>query len=73
MHCLNKNVLINLLKFQCLGINKTDPSALTQDEISRFARLDIDPDTITWHRGIWKYIFCFCNEKWHALFFFLRI
>lgn len=47
MYCL-----INLQKFQRLGINKTDPSSLTQDEISHFARLDIDPDTITWHRGI---------------------
>lgn len=33
-----------------LGINKTDPNELTEDEISRFARLDIDPETITWRR-----------------------
>ncbi|KAK4447907.1 C-1-tetrahydrofolate synthase [Podospora aff. communis PSN243] len=33
-----------------LGIDKTDPDSLTEDEIRRFARLDIDPDTITWRR-----------------------
>lgn len=33
-----------------LGIHKTDPNELTEDEIHRFARLDIDPDTITWRR-----------------------
>ncbi|KAK3349434.1 formate--tetrahydrofolate ligase-domain-containing protein [Lasiosphaeria hispida] len=33
-----------------LGIEKTDPDSLTEDEIHRFARLDIDPDTITWKR-----------------------
>lgn len=33
-----------------LGIDKTDPDTLTAEEIRRFARLDIDPDTITWRR-----------------------
>jgi len=33
-----------------LGIEKTDPDSLTEDEIRRFARLDIDPETITWKR-----------------------
>ena len=33
-----------------LGIEKTDPDDLTEDEIHRFARLDIDPETITWRR-----------------------
>lgn len=33
-----------------LGINKTNPDELTEEEIARFARLDIDPDTITWRR-----------------------
>ncbi|KAF2224092.1 formate--tetrahydrofolate ligase-domain-containing protein [Elsinoe ampelina] len=33
-----------------LGITKTDPNELTPEEITRFARLDIDPDTITWRR-----------------------
>ncbi|KEQ92580.1 hypothetical protein AUEXF2481DRAFT_68444 [Aureobasidium subglaciale EXF-2481] len=33
-----------------LGIDKTNPDDLTEDEIARFARLDIDPDTITWRR-----------------------
>jgi methylenetetrahydrofolate dehydrogenase (NADP+)/methenyltetrahydrofolate cyclohydrolase/formyltetrahydrofolate synthetase len=33
-----------------LGITKTDPNELTDDEIHRFARLDIDPETITWRR-----------------------
>ena len=33
-----------------LGISKTNPNELTEDEIHRFARLDIDPETITWRR-----------------------
>ena len=33
-----------------LGIDKTDPNELTPEEISKFVRLDIDPDTITWRR-----------------------
>lgn len=33
-----------------LGIDKTNPNDLTPEEITRFARLDIDPDTITWNR-----------------------
>jgi formyltetrahydrofolate synthetase len=33
-----------------LGINKTNPNDLTPEERSKFARLDIDPETITWRR-----------------------
>ena len=33
-----------------LGIEKTNPDDLTPEEITRFARLDIDPSTITWRR-----------------------
>lgn len=33
-----------------LGIDKTDPNDLTPEEINRFARLDVDLDTITWNR-----------------------
>src|SRR5580698_647878 len=33
-------------RLQKLGISKTDPNQLTPEERSRFARLDIDPDTI---------------------------
>jgi methylenetetrahydrofolate dehydrogenase (NADP+)/methenyltetrahydrofolate cyclohydrolase/formyltetrahydrofolate synthetase len=33
-----------------LGIEKTNPDDLTDEEIRRFARLDIDPSTITWRR-----------------------
>ncbi len=39
-------------RLQKLGINKTDPNQLTPEEKSRFARLDIDPDTITWRRVV---------------------
>ena len=41
-----------LRRLKKLGINKTDPNDLTQEEKSRFARLDIDPDSITWRRVI---------------------
>ncbi|KIM28505.1 hypothetical protein M408DRAFT_8661 [Serendipita vermifera MAFF 305830] len=39
-------------RLQKLGITATDPNALNPDEINRFARLDIDPDTITWNRVV---------------------
>ncbi|KAF7725240.1 tetrahydrofolate synthase [Apophysomyces ossiformis] len=41
---------VMLKRLQKLGINKTDPSELTGEEIRRFARLDIDPASITWQR-----------------------
>src|SRR6202142_1901906 len=39
-----------LRRLKKLGIAKTDPNELTPEERSRFARLDIDPETITWRR-----------------------
>jgi formyltetrahydrofolate synthetase len=39
-----------LRRLQKLGIDKTDPNQLTPEERSRFARLDIDPNAITWRR-----------------------
>lgn len=33
-----------------LGIDKTNPEDLTPEERSKFVRLDIDPDLITWRR-----------------------
>jgi formyltetrahydrofolate synthetase len=41
-----------LRRLQKLGIDKTDPNALTPEERARFARLDIDEATITWRRVI---------------------
>ncbi len=41
-----------LRRLQRLGINKTDPNELTPEERRRFARLDIDPDSITWRRVV---------------------
>ncbi|XP_055475250.1 C-1-tetrahydrofolate synthase, cytoplasmic [Psammomys obesus] len=41
---------IQIRRLRRLGIEKTDPTTLTDDEINRFARLDIDPETITWQR-----------------------
>jgi methylenetetrahydrofolate dehydrogenase (NADP+) / methenyltetrahydrofolate cyclohydrolase / formyltetrahydrofolate synthetase len=35
-----------------LGIDKTDPNSLTPEEINAFARLDVDPATITWNRVV---------------------
>src|ERR1700685_2539563 len=43
---------IMLRRVKKLGITKTDPNELTPAERSRFARLDIDPDTITWRRVV---------------------
>jgi formyltetrahydrofolate synthetase len=33
-----------------LGIEKDAPGDLTTEEIAQFARLDIDPQSITWKR-----------------------
>ncbi|PNX72060.1 formate-tetrahydrofolate ligase-like protein, partial [Trifolium pratense] len=33
-----------------LGISKTNPDDLTPEEVNKFARLDIDPESITWRR-----------------------
>jgi formyltetrahydrofolate synthetase len=41
-----------LRRLKKLGIDKTDPNDLTPEEVSRFVRLDIDPDSITWRRVI---------------------
>ncbi|GAB5572935.1 C-1-tetrahydrofolate synthase [Prionailurus iriomotensis] len=41
---------IQIRRLRRLGIEKTDPNTLTDEEINRFARLDIDPETITWQR-----------------------
>ena len=49
-----RSMLARLEKF---GINKTDPNSLTPEEITKFARLDIDPDTITWRRVV------DCNDR----------
>jgi len=41
-----------LRRLKNLGIHKTDPNELTNEEKSRFARLDIDPNSITWRRVV---------------------
>uniref|UniRef100_A0A3Q2E442 C-1-tetrahydrofolate synthase, cytoplasmic n=1 Tax=Cyprinodon variegatus TaxID=28743 RepID=A0A3Q2E442_CYPVA len=41
---------IQINRLKKLGIDKTDPSTLTDEEITRFARLDIDPSSVTWQR-----------------------
>lgn len=39
-----------LKRLKKLGIDKTNPDDLTSEEITKFARLDVDPETITWNR-----------------------
>jgi formyltetrahydrofolate synthetase len=47
----NRSFVPSMLKrLKKLGITKTDPNKLTDEEISSFARLDIDPETLTWRR-----------------------
>ncbi|NWT53047.1 C1TM protein, partial [Erythrocercus mccallii] len=43
---------IQLARLRRLGISKIDPKTLTEEEISKFVRLDIDPSTITWQRVV---------------------
>ncbi|HSN95512.1 MAG TPA: formate--tetrahydrofolate ligase, partial [Anaerolineaceae bacterium] len=35
-----------------LGITETDPELLTDEQKAKFARLDIDPATVTWRRAV---------------------
>jgi len=41
-----------LRRLKRLGVAKTDPNELTPAERTRFVRLDLDPDSITWRRVI---------------------
>ena len=41
---------VQLVRLHKLGIAKTRPAELTEEEQRRFARLDIDPSTVTWKR-----------------------
>lgn len=41
-----------LRRLKNLGIDKTNPDDLTEEEASRFSRLDIDPDSVTWRRVV---------------------
>lgn len=41
-----------LRRLKKLGIEKTDPNELTPEERSRFARLNIDPASLTWRRVV---------------------
>lgn len=46
-----------LRRLKKLGIDKTNPDDLTEEEAGKFARLDIDPETITWRRVV------DCNDR----------
>ncbi len=39
-------------RLEKLGIDKDDPNNMTDEECKHFVRLDIDPETITWMRGM---------------------
>ncbi|HOC22925.1 MAG TPA: formate--tetrahydrofolate ligase [Anaerolineaceae bacterium] len=39
-------------RLQKLGITESDPEKLSPEERARFARLDIDPETVTWRRSV---------------------
>ncbi len=48
-----RHFAVNMLnRLKKLGIDKSDPDEMTPEERSRFVRLDIDPDSITWRRVI---------------------
>ncbi|XP_045917592.1 monofunctional C1-tetrahydrofolate synthase, mitochondrial isoform X1 [Micropterus dolomieu] len=43
---------IQISRLRRLGISKIDPASLTLQEVSAFARLDLDPSKITWQRVV---------------------
>jgi formyltetrahydrofolate synthetase len=49
----NRRFSLSMLhRLKKLGIDKTNPNDLTPEEKARFARLDIDPASITWRRVV---------------------
>lgn len=42
---------IQIRRLERLGIAKTEPESLTIEEISKFVRLNIDPNKVVWQRG----------------------
>lgn len=48
---------IQLNRLKRLGIDNTDPSKLTAEQITSFSRLNIDSSTISWNRGKYSTIF----------------
>ena len=55
---------------QKLGITKTNPDELTEEEITKFVRLDFDVDSITWQRG--RSSLC-CLYKFACLFHYYSL
>ena len=48
----NRSFGVNMLgRLKNLGIDKTDPNALTEEERRRFVRLNVNRDTLTWRRA----------------------
>uniref|UniRef100_A0A8C1K0R8 formate--tetrahydrofolate ligase n=1 Tax=Cyprinus carpio TaxID=7962 RepID=A0A8C1K0R8_CYPCA len=43
---------IQMARLQRLGINESDPSDLTPEEVRAFVRLDLDPEKVTWQRVV---------------------
>lgn len=43
---------IQLRRLERLGIAKTEPESLSAEEIKKFVRLDMNPDTISFNRGM---------------------
>ena len=39
-------------RLEKLGIENRQPNLFTEEEIKRFVRLNIDPSTISWNRGM---------------------
>ena len=45
-------LFLQIRRLKKLGIDKTDPNELTEDEKYKFSYLNIDPETITWQRVV---------------------
>ncbi|KAG8191534.1 hypothetical protein JTE90_019598 [Oedothorax gibbosus] len=41
---------IQISRLQKLGIHKSDPRTLSEEEVHKFVRLNIDPSKVSWHR-----------------------
>ncbi len=53
---------IQIRRLKKLGIDKLDPDSLTEEEIKKFVRLNIDPSSISWNRGkVVLYVSDFCE------------
>jgi hypothetical protein len=58
---------VMLKRLKKLGIQHTNPDDLIEEEVSKFARLDIDVNSITWYKATLDTSLLKCEFRPHLL------